>query len=35
MDEIDTPNCELRLTRPEVNGTEDHPYWWYPLMKGG
>ena len=28
MDDVDTPNCELRLTRPEVNGTEDHPYWW-------
>ena len=33
MDDVDTPNCEQRLTRLEVLGTENHPYWWYPSCK--
>ena len=33
MGDVDTPNCEQRLTRLEVMGTEDHPYRWCPSCK--
>jgi hypothetical protein len=33
MDLLDNPNCPQCLTRLEVSGTEDHPYWWCPSSR--
>lgn len=33
MDDIESPNCPQCLTRLEIAGTEEHPYWFCPVCK--